>query len=248
MTNNSLTTYTFHIVDQRTHEMHELASQLFDEGKYVESEPILKEIINTYPQYADVHNKLGIIAHIKGNLEQAAQYFKKALEINPNYTEASLNLTITYNELGQFKEAQEVFSLAAQIAHPTPTAMDPFIAGKLANEHYKLGNIYLDLGLNDEAIDEYQKAVKLYKNLPDVHTKLGVALRNKGLIEDAIAYFTMAKEINPKYGPAWIQLGLSYYMKGLLGLAFEEWSKALQQNPDLKEAEAYLRLLEKEEK
>ena len=115
------------------------------------------------------------------------------------------------------------------------------LVGKLS------GNIYLDLGMNDEAIDEYKKAIKLYQKLPDVHTKLGVALRNKGLVEDAISHFTKAKEINPHYGPAWIQLGLSYYMKGLLGLAFEEWSEALKQNPDLKEAEAYLRLLEKEE-
>jgi len=248
LTNNSPTTYTLFIVDQRTHEMHEYASQLFDEGNYAEAEPILKEIINTYPKFADVHNKLGIISHIQGNLEQAARYFEKALELNRHYTEASLNLTITYNEMGQFKKAQEVFSLAAQIAHPTPSAIDPYISGKLANEHYKLGNIYLDLSMDDEAIEEYKKAIKLYKKLPDVHTKLGVALRNKGLVEDAIAHFTKAKEINPHYGPAWIQLGLSYYMKGLLGLAFEEWSNAFKQNPGLKEAEAYLRLLEKEEK
>ena len=135
--------------------------------------------------------------------------------------------------MGEFKKAQEVFSCAAQIAHPTPTAIDPFIAGKIANEHYKIGNIYLDFGMNDEAIEEYKKAIKLFPRLPDVHTKLGIALRNKGLIEDAIVHFTKAKEINPKYGPAWVQLGLSYYMKGLTGLAFEEWEKALKQNPGL---------------
>jgi hypothetical protein len=37
-------------------------------------------------------------------------------------------------------------------------------------------------------------------------------------------------------------------VKGLIGLAFEEWEKALEHNPGLKEAEAYLRLLKKEEK
>ena len=108
--------------------------------------------------------------------------------------------------------------------------------------------IYLDLGMNDEAIEEYKKAIKLSPRLPDVHTKLGIALRNKGLIEDAIVYFAKAKEINPNYGAAWVQLGLSYYVKGLIGLAFEEWEKALEHNPGLKEAEAYLRLLKKEEK
>jgi tetratricopeptide (TPR) repeat protein len=102
--------------------------------------------------------------------------------------------------------------------------------------------------MNDEAAEEYRKAIKLYPRLPDVHTKLGIALRNKGLIEDAIVNFVKAKEINPSYGPAWIQLGLTYYMKGLPGLAMEEWETVLKQNPNLKEAEAYLGLLKQGEK
>ncbi|MEW6067103.1 MAG: tetratricopeptide repeat protein [Nitrospirota bacterium] len=238
----------FYIVEQRMQELYERGLQLFEEGKYSEAEVILKDIVSANPQYADILNKLGIISHLKGNLENAAKYFERAIKLNPNYTEASLNLSITYNEMGEFGKAQEVFSMAAQRAHPTPSAIDPFVAGKLANEHYKIGNIYLDFGMNDEAIQEYEKALKLRPALADVHTKLGIALRNKGLIEDAIAHFTKAKEKNPGYGPAWIQLGLSYYIKGLPGLAFEEWEKALENNPGLKEAEAYLRLLKKEEK
>jgi tetratricopeptide (TPR) repeat protein len=233
-------------MDQQIHELHERATQLFEEGKYAEAEPLLKNIISSNPKFADVHNKLGIISHLKGHVRQAAEYFKKAIELNPSYTEASLNLAITYNDMGEFRKAQEIFSVAAQIAHPTPSAMDPFIAGKIANEHYKIGNIYLDFGMNDEAIEEYQKAIKLFPRLPDVHTKLGIALRNKGAVEDAIIHFSKAKELNAQYGPAWIQLGLSYYMKGLTGLAFEEWENALRQIPNLKEAKTYLSLLKKE--
>jgi tetratricopeptide (TPR) repeat protein len=227
-------------------ELYELGKKLFDEGKLGEAEPILKEVITLNPRYADVHNKLGIIANLQGDLRKAAEYFEKALELNPRYTEASLNLAVTYNDIGEYKRAQEVFSMAAQIAHPDPNTMDPFIAGKLANEHFKLGNMYLEFNMNDEAITEYQKAVKLHPKLPDIQTKLGIALRNKGLVEEAIVHFVKAKMINPKYGPAWVQLGLSYYMKGLSGLAFEEWQEALRNIPDLKEAENYLKLLKKE--
>lgn len=229
-------------------ELYELGKKLFDEGKLGEAEPILKEVITLNPRYADVHNKLGIIANLHGDLRKAAEYFEKALELNPRYTEASLNLAVTYNDIGEYKKAQEVFSMAAQIAHPDPNTMDPFIAGKLANEHFKLGNMYLEFNMNDEAITEYQKAVKLHPKLPDIQTKLGIALRNKGLLEEAIVHFVKAKMINPKYGPAWVQLGLSYYMRGLSGLAFEEWQEALRNIPDLKEAENYLKLLKKEEK
>jgi tetratricopeptide (TPR) repeat protein len=228
-------------MDQTLQELYDLGTKLFAEGKYGEADPVLREVLKYNPGYADVHNKLGIISNLRGDLQSAAEHFEKALEINPRYTEASLNLAITYNDLGEYKKAQDVFAMAAQIAHPDPNALDPFIAGKLANEHFKVGNMYLEFNMNDEAIEEYRKAVKL-------HTKLGIALRNKGLIEEAIVHFTRAKAMNPGYGPAWVQLGLSYYMEGLTGLAFEEWEKALEKMPGLTEAENYLKLLKKGEK
>ncbi|MBI5641538.1 MAG: tetratricopeptide repeat protein [Nitrospirae bacterium] len=228
-------------------ELYDLGTKLFEEGKLNEAEPILREVISRNPNYADVHNKLGIISNLNRDLKKAAEHFEKALSLNPRYTEVSLNLAVTYNDLGEFKKAQEVFAMAAQIAHPDPDAIDPYIAGKLANEHFKVGNIYLEFNLNEGAIDEYRKAIKLHPKLADVHTKLGIALRNKGQVEEAIVHFSRAKEINPRYGAAWVQLGLSYYMEGLTGLAFEEWQKALEINPNLKEAENYLKLLKKEE-
>ena len=228
-------------------EIYEEAKRLFEEGNYDEAEPLLKTIIQQKPTYADVLNKLGFIENLKGNLEEAVKYFERAVTINPRYTEASLNLAITYNELGEFKKAEEVMAMAAQIARDKRGKLDHFVAGKLANEHYRIGNIYLDFGLYDDAIEEYRKALELYPELPDVHTKLGVALRNKGEFEEAIVHFNRAKEINPSYSAAWIQLGLTYYMKGLTGLAVEEWENALKENPGIKEAEAYLRFIKKEE-
>ncbi|GAB4487664.1 MAG: hypothetical protein OHK006_17070 [Thermodesulfovibrionales bacterium] len=241
-------TYNFEAMSEHLHELYELGKKLFEEGNYNEAEPLLKEIIIANPRYADVHNKLGVIANLNGDLKLAAEHFEKALELNPRYTEASLNLAVTYNDMGEFKKAQDVFSIAAQIAHPDPNAIDPFIAGKMANEHFKVGNLYLEFSMYDEAIEEYQKAIKLHPRLADVHTKLGIALRSKGLREEAIVQFVKAKLINPHYGAAWVHLGLSYYMEGLTGLAFEEWQKALEMNPNLKEAETYLKLLKKEGK
>ncbi|MCL5023077.1 MAG: tetratricopeptide repeat protein [Nitrospirae bacterium] len=233
---------------QDLYELYQMGNELFQAGKYTEAEPVLRDVIRLNPNYADVLNKLGIIAHLNSRFEEAAGYLERAVAINPMYTEASLNLAITYNALGEFRKAQEVFSLAAQIARPTPTSLDPFAAGKLANEHYKIGNIYLDLGMYDDAIGEYKKALKLHPMAVDVRTKLGIALRSKGNYEEAVVYFVKAKELNPDYGQAWVQLGLTYYMKGMVGLAVEEWENALRHNPKLSEAKTYLALLRKEEK
>lgn len=233
-------------MNDTVHELHEEGTRLFDEGKFSEAEPLLKEVLMKNPDYADVLNKLGVICHLRDELEKARDYFTKAVHLNPRYTEASLNLAITYNELGEFEKSKDIFSLAAQTAKPTPSSLDPYAAGKLANEHFKIGNIYLDLAMYEEAIIEFRKAISLQPKFPDVHTKLGIALRSLGNIEEAIVHFNTAKEINADYGPAWVQLGLTYYIKGLTGLAFEEWENAIRQNPNLKQAETYLKLLKKD--
>jgi len=235
-------------MEEHLNELHTEAKKLFEEGRYFEAEPLLKDIIKLRPEYADVHNKLGFIAHLKGDLKTAVEHFEKALEINPFYTEAALNLAVTYNEMGEFDKSREIITKAAQSVHPSKPELDKFVAGKLANEHLRLGNLYMEFAMVDEAIQEYEKGLQLAPQFPDLHTRLAIALRSKGRYEEAIIHFQKAKEINPKYGPAWVQLGITYYMKGLVGLAIEEWQKALEINPGLKEAEAYLSFIKSEEK
>lgn len=235
-------------MEEHLNELKTEANKLFEEGRYFEAEPLLKDILKVRPEYADVHNKLGFIAHLRGDLKKAVEHFETALKINPFYTEAALNLAVTYNEIGEFDKARDVIAKAAQSVDPSKPELDKFAASKLANEHLRLGNLYMEFSMLDEAIEEYQKGLRLAPHFPDLHTKLGIALRSKGKYEEAIMHFQKAKEINPKYGPAWVHMGITYYMKGLVGLAVEEWKKALEINPGLKEAEAYLSFIKSEEK
>jgi len=190
--------------------------------------------------YADVNNKLGLIYHEKGDLEQAADFFKKALSINPHYTEASLNLTIALNDLGQFDEARTILSKAALSVWAAPNAIDPYVQKKLAAEHAKLGDQYIELGILDEGIEQYEKALQLCPNFIDVVTKLAITLRAQGKDDEAIDLLTEARKRNPSYVPAMIQLGLTYYGKGFLGLAFAQWKDASTIDPNNKAIRAYL--------
>lgn len=233
-------------MDERIEELYTRGKELFDKGEYREAERLLIDVVKVYPNYADVHNKLGVINHMKGDLSRAAKHFEMALAINPKYTEASLNLAVTYNDTGNFDKAKEVFLKAAQIACPEPYNIDPFIKGRLSNEHAKLGSLYHDLGLYDEAVEEYKKALRMSPNFVDVVTKAGIAYRDKGMYDDAVAEFIRAKQINPRYLPAWIHLGITYYMKGFVGMAVEEWEKALEIDPEGKEAHMYLKFVRRE--
>jgi tetratricopeptide (TPR) repeat protein len=228
-------------VEQRT-ELYDRATRAFNDGKYPEAAALFEEIIADNPRFADVYNKLGIIAHLSNFYSRACTLFKKAIEINPSYTEASMNLAITLNAMGEFDQANEVMARARQIAKTTPQAIDPFILGKLANDHFRLGNIYLDMGMNEDAIDEYKKAIKLQPKFPDVLTNLGVALRNLGQNEDALQHLRLATIANPSYLSGWVQLGITHTIMGKKELAIQILQKALAEHPHLKQLEGYLHI------
>lgn len=230
-------------MDQNIHEIYLKAMSLFEKEDYEGAERLLLRITQQNPLFADIHNKLGIIYHQKGALGRASKAFEKALRLNPNYTEASLNLAITYNDLGKYDEATKIFNKAANIAYPSPNTLDPYIKGRLANQHAELGNVYYDLGFYNEAIDQYKTALKLGPNFSDIRIKLGIAYRDKGKYDKAAKEFLTALEKTPHYIPASINLGITYYIQGRKKLAVSEWEKVLEKKPDDQTVLMYLNFI-----
>lgn len=228
-------------------ELHQRGVEAYDRRDYEEAITLLTELDTINPRMADVLNRLGIMFSLKGDLHKAVIYLQRAVSLNPAYTEAALNLTITYNELGETDKAYEVFTRLSEAQNTKEGDLDPFAAGKLANEHYRIGNIYFEFNRLDDAIVEYNKALSLRDDLADVQTKLGSALREKGQYEDAIAVLRKAVVSNPRFGSAWVELGLAYYSMGKHADARETWQHALTEVPDLKEANTLLKLYEHKE-
>lgn len=232
-------------------ELYEQGMDAFNKNEYGVAEQAFLQILNIKPDFADVQNKMGIIYNQTNRLELAVKAFEKAIELNPRYTEASLNLAVTLSGRGNYEKAQEVFEQAAHFAEKpagtpadktktTKPALDPFVKGKLADEHRRIGRLYHDMGLLDEAIDEYQKALRLAPTFADIITQLGIAYRDQGKHNDAIKEFNRAIEINAGFIPARLHLGITYYSQGFYGLAEEEWRKALKINPNNSAIKTYL--------
>ena len=85
---------------------------------------------------------LGVIHHEQGRYAQAREMLEEALRLNPGYTEAALNLAVTYNELGKYQEAREIYARAMAQSKAEPRQLDPFARGKLANMHADVGSAY----------------------------------------------------------------------------------------------------------
>lgn len=223
-------------------ELYELGKRAFEEGNYGKAQDYLEGLIKEKETFADVYSMLGFIYHTNGRHQEAIRLFQKALEINPNYTEASLNLVVAYNEAGEFEKAQEIYSKAKR-GSVSASYLDPYVKGKLANMHASLGTIYQDLGFYREAADEYKRALALRPTFVDIKARLGVVYRDMGEYPMAIKELEEAKGINPNYTLAGLNLGVTYYQMGQIEKARREWLEVLQQNPDDQRARMYLNLI-----
>jgi tetratricopeptide (TPR) repeat protein len=97
--------------------------------------------------------------------------------------------------------------------------------------HCKLGNEALAQKHYDQAVAEYQLALKS-QDTDEGHAFLGQALLKKGEPDAAFAQFADALRINPSSVPAASQWGLALAAQGKSEEAMRVLQQALQHNPD----------------
>ena len=230
--------------------MDEHVRQLLVQGRehyakqeYEQAEELLPQVLASHDKFADVHDMLGIIAHNAKRYADAEHHFERALQLNPNYTEAALNLAVTYNDRGKFDEARNVYTRIKDRPSGDTTALDPFARGKIANMHAQIADAYNDATLTREAIGEYEKAVLLCPEFPDLRTKLANLLRQAGDLSRAREQYEAAIRARPSYVQARILLGVTLLAQGDLDAAEAAWNGALEADPASLSAKMYLRMV-----
>jgi tetratricopeptide (TPR) repeat protein len=231
-------------MDPRIRELLSLARDHYQKKELEQAQELLEQVLPDTDGFADVHDMLGVIAHSRGHLARAAEHFERAVTINPSYTEALLNLAVTYNDLGRYGDAQEVQARANALKTKGPMKLDPFARGKIANMHADVGQAYAEAGMLDNAIEELLKAVELCPTFADLRTRLGTMYREQGDLGRAREHFQLAKEANPRYVQARLLLGLALYSLGDREAAAAEWRDVLEADPDNGSAQTYLRMAE----
>ncbi len=228
------------------HESYELGKKAFGEDNYEEALEHLSKVLTEKVTYADVYNMLGVINASKDNNDEAIGYFKKALALNPRYTEAGLNLSVVYNNMGEFDLAREVYGNAKDITvGASGSYLDSNVKGKLSNMHAEIGHLYKNIGMFNEACEEFTKALSLRPDFLDIKAQLGSVYREMKEFDKSVTELEAAIVLNPDFAPARTNLGLTFYVMDKVDMAKEEWTKALKINPKDTIAKMYIHMLEK---
>jgi tetratricopeptide (TPR) repeat protein len=231
-------------MDEKMRENLQLGRDAYKKREYAKAESHLIQLVDGQQRFADVHNMLGVICHDRGLFKKAQEYFEQALAINPSYIEAALNLSVTYNDLGRYQEAKDVYSRALNAGQKGSSDLDPFVRGKLANMYADIADIYQSFGFYEFAANEYRKALELGPGFVDIRLKLAQVLRDCGKRDEAVTELHRVLSERPAFVPARIHLGITLYSQGKMSEAIAEWQEGLRLDPSNKSCQMYLNLVQ----
>ena len=236
-------------MDDQVRELVALGKEQFLRGDYSLAAGQLEQVVARGQSYPDVHHMLGCIYHQLGEFESAEKAFTRALELNPGYVEAALNLAIVCNDLGQYERAQAVYATALSTVKSGTTKdvggdlpIDSYTKGKLANLHAAVGDGYTSVRRPADAAIEFRRALTLCPGFVDLRLKLANSLRDAGQPEAALAEYRLAVHNAPAYLPARVALGAALHAVGKVDEAATQWEEVLKQDPAHRTAGMYLKL------
>lgn len=219
-----------------------LGREHYRQREFGKAESVLRQVVAQTDRFADVFDMLGVIAHARGDFALAERNFEKAVTLNPNYTEAQLNLMVTYNDLGKYDSARDIYSQIRHRGQGDPVQSDPFARGKIANMHAEISQAYLDAGMMPEGILELEHAVGLCPQFVDLRVRLATLYRDSGSLERAKEQLQAALTTNDRYAPARVMLGVLLLSSGECDDAISQFERALSSDAENRNAQMYLRL------
>ncbi len=218
------------------------ARDYFIEGNYKLAEPLLNQALLQNNRNPEVYHMLATMFYDRGQFNKAIQTFKKALEVDPSYTDSSVGLSIVLNDLGRYEEAKDIFFKAEKALEKSKSDADPFIEEKIGLKHRELGDLYFQYLKIDEALEQYIKAKKYSPDKVAVTLKIVECFLKAQRGQKAIQELqTLLRDI-PLAHTARLKLGYIYYQMNRTYEAVEEWEKILLRDPQNYEAKKYIQL------
>lgn len=196
-----------------------------DEAMFQKAIDLVESKLAEKPGYPDLYNDLGKLWELRGDWEKACESFKKALEKNPKYLEAKMNIA---SVLGHEEEYEEAVTYLEGITT------------KNIRVYYLLGDYYFSMGRFAESKSCFQSVQEINPNYLDITQRLQ---HLENYFERLLSLIEMHQKIikdHPNYPDIRLKLGNFYLLMGKTDEAKEEFRRALEINPKYEEARILL--------
>jgi tetratricopeptide (TPR) repeat protein len=169
-------------------------------------------------------NQQGIALAQQGRLDEAAAWFRHAVQLKPDLPAGHNNLGNILSLQGRLTESVPCYRAALRLAPDDARALN------------NLGNALRQLGELDEAVSCGRRAIALLPGYAEAHSNLGIALEARGEREEALAHCREAVRLLPEFPEAHNNLGLVLNELGRFAEAVGSCREALRLRPGYAEA------------
>ena len=178
------------------------------------AENAYREGIRLNPNHTESYYGLGRVSELQNRLQQAMKYYDAALVRNQYLAQAHYRRALTYQRLGDSKEAAEAMAQFQHLktyedtVHKFREAL--YTNPNLPMLYIKLGELHEDYNNLTGAIRVYEVAIQVHPSYLPAHIHLGEIYIKQRAFEKATLAYRKAAEIAPNDSQIWLKLGAIY--------------------------------------
>ena len=202
------------------------------EGNYQAAEDMASQVLDAEPRRVAALNVAGLAAYFQGELSTAADYFTRALEIDPHHGPTHTNLA---NVLFQQKKWYRARDHYRQALKYTPTAQLAKTAAQRAYLYYLLALTFHHTSDYQQEVSALNEALSLDPGYFAAYRQLGeayLALKQYEAARRALEAASFRTESDEEAADCYSRLAEAYQAEGQPHRAMAAYSRALEFDPD----------------
>ena len=214
--------------EKRTIEAYNEGVIALDKKQYDIASSKFSEAISLNPKYLEAYNNLGTTLHMMGKDGEAEKVLRKMLDLKPDNPEANYihsNIGLLLWKQRKYREAEKEFLVSIKLNQNYDGAYLNY--GEMLYEEGKR---------NDEAEQQFRRAIQLNPKSFEAHNNLGAILLGKEKIEEAEKEIREALRIKSDYAGAYTNLGMFFDKKGEPDSAIGAYRESIRFDPNIAEA------------
>ncbi len=196
-----------------------LVVEYMKQGRFRDAETLCRALRELEPENPDVLHYSGVLAHQRGDNEEALALIRQSLERIPHQADWYSNLGIVLQSNSQFDAAMEAFRRAIVLNPAHENALNNL--GVLQRLHGRL----------EEAEASFRAVIALNPDHPDVYLNLAAVMDQTGRVPDALTAYCKAITLRPAHPQAHRHLAIAYAEIGETQKAIEVCEEWVRNNP-----------------
>lgn len=214
------------------------------------------------------HFSLGEVRHEMGQRDLALLSYRKAVQLQADYSEAHFKIGKVQAENNNLAEAIHSHRQAASLKPDDPSYLESLGMALVDSGNIEegtrilervlaldkgnpytysyLGSVYaMQLGQPENAVRFFKELITLEPDFPSGYVNLGNTYALLGRYNQAKRYYEMEIDVRPRSADAYFNLGKVYSLEGKKNEARKAFEKVLEIDPSMTMVNSYLRQLRK---